>query len=238
MGLISEGGGKSIALYFPYCNTFSGNRSRRLGAPAAFAEKTRYSSRIDTLKMLAEMRQERAQIEEAILVLERLASGHGRRRGRPPAWMTAAANALKKPGRPPGSKNKTAPQERCRGALSASWTRLTVASKATEEYIGKGADDSRPRHAFSLREQLNDLFLVVFPANDTHVLGGDPALTIDQEGGRKRGDSIPFGQVFMTDHQRIEDFTRIHGEGRDRPDISQGDSDDCEPLAYVSLLKL
>jgi len=52
--------------------------------------------------MLADLRQEREQIEEAILTLERLAGGRGRRRGRPPAWMTA----LKRRGRPPGSKNK------------------------------------------------------------------------------------------------------------------------------------
>jgi hypothetical protein len=57
---------------------------------------------MDVLKMLAELRQERAHIEEAILTLERLASGRGRRRGRPPAWMTA----VKRRGRPPGSKNK------------------------------------------------------------------------------------------------------------------------------------
>jgi len=57
---------------------------------------------MDVLKMLADLRQERAHIEEAILTLERLASGRGRRRGRPPAWMTA----VKRRGRPPGSKNK------------------------------------------------------------------------------------------------------------------------------------
>jgi len=37
--------------------------------------------------MLAELRQERDQLEEAIMTLERLARGRGRRRGRPPAWM-------------------------------------------------------------------------------------------------------------------------------------------------------
>jgi hypothetical protein len=57
---------------------------------------------MDVLKMLAELRQEREQIEEAILTLERLARGRGRRRGRPPAWMAA----IKRRGRPPGSKNK------------------------------------------------------------------------------------------------------------------------------------
>jgi hypothetical protein len=57
---------------------------------------------MDIAKMLADLRQEREQIEEAILTLERLALGRGRRRGRPPAWMTA----IKRRGRPPGSKNK------------------------------------------------------------------------------------------------------------------------------------
>ena len=57
------------------------------------------------LKMLAELNQERAQIEEAIITIERLAQGKGKRRGRPPAWMTAAS-APKRRGRPPGSKNR------------------------------------------------------------------------------------------------------------------------------------
>jgi hypothetical protein len=57
---------------------------------------------MDVAKILADLRQERDQLEEAILSLERLATGRGRRRGRPPAWMSEA----KKRGRPPGSKNK------------------------------------------------------------------------------------------------------------------------------------
>jgi hypothetical protein len=43
---------------------------------------------MDINKMLEELRTEREQVEEAILVLERLAAGRGRRRGRPPAWMS------------------------------------------------------------------------------------------------------------------------------------------------------
>jgi hypothetical protein len=62
--------------------------------------------RMDVNKMLAELRQEREQIEEAIMILERLARGRGKRRGRPPAWMAAAATVTKKRGRPAGSKNK------------------------------------------------------------------------------------------------------------------------------------
>jgi hypothetical protein len=80
---------------------------------------------LDVDKMLAELRLEREQIEEAILTLERLARGRGRRRGRPPAWLKDPANASlmleeglddvsenghsaepKRRGRPPGSKSK------------------------------------------------------------------------------------------------------------------------------------
>jgi hypothetical protein len=61
---------------------------------------------MDVNKMLAELRQEREQIEEAIIILERLARGRGKRRGRPPLWMSAAVAPAKRRGRPPGSKNK------------------------------------------------------------------------------------------------------------------------------------
>jgi hypothetical protein len=75
--------------------------------------------------MLAELRLEREQIEEAILTLERLARGRGRRRGRPPAWLKDAAAVAamenddqgeslssepRRRGRPPGSKTKHAAQ--------------------------------------------------------------------------------------------------------------------------------
>lgn len=65
---------------------------------------------MDVTKILAELKAEREQIEEAILSLERLARGRGKRRGRPPAWMSieGAGQAVpKRRGRPPGSKNKT-----------------------------------------------------------------------------------------------------------------------------------
>ncbi|MFL6416978.1 MAG: hypothetical protein ACJ74Y_15045 [Bryobacteraceae bacterium] len=75
-------------------------------------------------KMLAELRLEREQIEEAILTLERLARGRGRRRGRPPAWLKdvssttpgeddAEVSSLPEPrkrGRPPGAKSKPVAQ--------------------------------------------------------------------------------------------------------------------------------
>ncbi len=42
---------------------------------------------MDIDKMLEELRAERESIDEAILTLERLARGHGARRGRPPKWL-------------------------------------------------------------------------------------------------------------------------------------------------------
>jgi hypothetical protein len=65
---------------------------------------------MDVSKILTELREERRQIEEAIVSLERLAQGRGRRRGRPPSWMAQAQvpAPAKRRGRPPGSKNKVA----------------------------------------------------------------------------------------------------------------------------------
>ena len=60
---------------------------------------------MDVAKMLAELRQNHSQIVEAIVALERLERGLGKRRGRPPAWMSSSIG-LKRRGRPPGSKNK------------------------------------------------------------------------------------------------------------------------------------
>jgi hypothetical protein len=57
--------------------------------------------------MLAELRDQREQIEQAIIVLERIAAGQGKRRGRPPGWMAS----VKRRGRPPGSKNRPRAQE-------------------------------------------------------------------------------------------------------------------------------
>ncbi len=67
---------------------------------------------MDINKMLTELRLEREQVEEAIMTLERLARGRGRRRGRPPSWMTQ----IKKRGRPPGSKNR--PKNETKGAAA------------------------------------------------------------------------------------------------------------------------
>jgi hypothetical protein len=61
---------------------------------------------MDILKVLVELQQQRDQIEEAILSLERLALGNGKLRGRPPAWIVAARKTTpKRRGRPPRAKN-------------------------------------------------------------------------------------------------------------------------------------
>jgi len=58
---------------------------------------------MDINKMLVELRDERAQIEEAIITLERLAKGRGKRRGRPPAWLSDARKRDKVPATRPKS---------------------------------------------------------------------------------------------------------------------------------------
>lgn len=69
---------------------------------------------MDIVTMLMELRAQRDQLEEAILTLERLARGQGKRRGRPPKWMTEVKKgpqvASKRRGRPPGSKNRERPE--------------------------------------------------------------------------------------------------------------------------------
>ncbi len=57
---------------------------------------------MDVNKILEELRTERDQLGDAILALERIARGKGKRRGRPPKWM-AKAETRKKRGRPAGS---------------------------------------------------------------------------------------------------------------------------------------
>ena len=59
---------------------------------------------MDVDKMLAELREEREHLDEAIIILERLALGRGKRRGRPPLWTSQAEG--KRRGRPPGNKTR------------------------------------------------------------------------------------------------------------------------------------
>jgi len=74
--------------------------------------------------MTEELRTEREQIEEAILVLDRIAPGQGRRRGRPPAWTET-----KRRGRPPGSKNKPKADVACLTRVAAESASLNRKSR-------------------------------------------------------------------------------------------------------------
>jgi hypothetical protein len=77
---------------------------------------------MDVSRILAELKAERAQIEEAIQSLERLAMGRKRGPGRPRTSINLSGSAMpsgdasvadgfvvKRRGRPPGSKNKPRP---------------------------------------------------------------------------------------------------------------------------------
>ena len=49
---------------------------------------------MDAYRILAELRSEKERLDEAILTIERLASGSlGKRRGRPPKWIARAKKA-------------------------------------------------------------------------------------------------------------------------------------------------
>jgi hypothetical protein len=61
---------------------------------------------MNVTKMISELRTERASIEDAIAVLERLVRSRPGRRGRPPAWLASAkAQASDRP-----SSNGTRPK--------------------------------------------------------------------------------------------------------------------------------
>jgi hypothetical protein len=67
--------------------------------------KTFRQKLMDLTKMLSDLRTERSSIDQAILMPERMGAGQGRKRGRPPVWITT----LKRRARPPGSNNKSKP---------------------------------------------------------------------------------------------------------------------------------
>ena len=55
---------------------------------------------MDLTKMIAELRQQKQALEETMLILERIARGQGKRRGRPPAFLSDAVAASTKTGAP------------------------------------------------------------------------------------------------------------------------------------------
>ena len=80
---------------------------------------------MDVHRILAELRAERQRIDEAILTVERLASGHmGKRRGRAPKWMarvTAAAAERPEPETKTKRKFSEATRKRMAEAQRKRW---------------------------------------------------------------------------------------------------------------------
>jgi hypothetical protein len=85
---------------------------------------------MDILKMITELRSERAAIEQALLVLERLAGSHGKRRGRPPAWLSAAKSGAGVSDS--GAKRSVSPEARKRMAAAQKkrWAQVRKAQAA------------------------------------------------------------------------------------------------------------
>ncbi len=54
---------------------------------------------MNVTQMISELRVERAALDDAIIVLERLARSGQKRRGRPPAWMSSIPRAVNRPKR-------------------------------------------------------------------------------------------------------------------------------------------
>jgi hypothetical protein len=64
---------------------------------------------VDVHRILAELRTEKQRLEEAILTVERLASGQmGKRRGRPPKWMASVKAATAAPPEPKSKRKFSA----------------------------------------------------------------------------------------------------------------------------------
>jgi len=76
---------------------------------------------MDVNKILAQLRQEHAQIEEVIVSLEILASSRERRRGRPPALLAAARKRIREQNhaKSPHRKPAAAPEPRVMAAGQA-----------------------------------------------------------------------------------------------------------------------
>jgi hypothetical protein len=67
---------------------------------------------MELIKVIAELRAERAAIDEALAALDRIARATaGKRRGRPPAWLAAANGAIPAGGEP-RTKRSLSPEVR------------------------------------------------------------------------------------------------------------------------------
>jgi len=83
---------------------------------------------MDIVKIIAELRSQRAAIEEALIALERLAQANGKRRGRPPAWLKEARAADAKPTKEKASLISPEARKRMSEAQKKRWASLRKAN--------------------------------------------------------------------------------------------------------------
>jgi len=86
---------------------------------------------MDIVTMLAELRAERQRLEEAILVIERLAvKAGGKRRGRPPKWMAAMKSGEDSTAAPKTRRFSAATRRRMAAAQKKRWAARKSQSEA------------------------------------------------------------------------------------------------------------
>jgi hypothetical protein len=71
---------------------------------------------MDILKMIAELRSEKAAVDETLMVLEQLARTQGKRRGRPPSYMSQGHGLRKRKPFSEATKKRMAASQRKRWA--------------------------------------------------------------------------------------------------------------------------
>jgi len=86
---------------------------------------------MDIVNILAELRAERQRLEEAILVIERLAaSAGGKRRGRPPSWLAAVKSESASELKVKTPRFSAATRKRMAAAQKRRWAARKAASEA------------------------------------------------------------------------------------------------------------
>ena len=83
---------------------------------------------MDVTKILEQLREERDQLEAAIVTLERLALGRGKRRGRPPSWMVEARKRTK-------SGDEVSAAEVIEAAVAANQRKIAVQTALGESTV-------------------------------------------------------------------------------------------------------
>jgi hypothetical protein len=84
---------------------------------------------MNILQMLEELRSERQRLEEAILVIERLAAGGAKRRGRPPKWMAKVTVADSPETQPKKRSVSAAARKRMAAAQKKRWAARKAEAK-------------------------------------------------------------------------------------------------------------